>query len=229
MADRFDAFETSKDGTLSQVPVRVREEVAAAEREELATALAAVPWEWLHDAYGSAVDVPVHLYAAAVGQPETRAAAWWELWGNVHHQGTVYEASVHAVPFIAAMARNPKHPDRVQALSFLRELAVGDGQHASAVRDAVRPFAEALLAGAPAEPPLIQQALVWLLSAFPARVSEHPELVRLVPTALRDGWTEVLERVRTRHEDREYDESDDASFDRQQEFEQWALAGWVEL
>lgn len=229
MTDRFDVFETSKDGTLSKVPVRVRDEVSAAEREGLATDLAAVPWDLLNAAYGPAVDVPVHLYAAAVGQADTRAAAWWELWGNVHHQGTVYEATVHAVPFVAAMAASPDHPDRVQALSFLREVAVGSGQHAPAVREAVRPFAEALLTGAHNEPSLIQQALVWLLSAFPAWVPEHPDLVRLVPTALRDGWTEVLERVRTRHEDRVCDEDDDASFDRQQELEQWALAGWVEL
>lgn len=229
MKDRFDVFETSKDGTLVKMPVRVRNAVSAPEREELARALDAVPWTLLHDAYGPAVDVPVHLYSAALGQADTRAAAWWELWGNVHHQGTVYEASVHAVPFVAAIASDPKHTDRVQALSFLRELAVGSGQHAPAVRHAVRPFAEALLAGAPTEPPLIQQALVWLLSAFPSRVSEHPGLGRLVPASLRDGWTEVLERVRTRHEDRAYDEKDDAWFDRQQELEQWALAGWVEL
>ncbi len=78
-------------------------------------ALDAVPWPRLHHAYGPADDVPVHLYAATVGQAETRAAAWWELWGNVHHQGTVYEATVHAVPFIAAIAEGD-----------LGEVAVGE-------------------------------------------------------------------------------------------------------
>lgn len=211
------------------VPVRLWREVTVAERDELLRALDAVPWVRLHDAYGLAAQVPVHLYATTLGQADARAAAWWELWGNVHHQGTVYEATVDTVPFVAAIASNPEHPDRVQALSFLREAAIGSGPHGSAVREAVRPFAEALLAGASNEPALIQQALVWLLSAFPSRVSEHPGLVRLVPSSLRGGWTEVVERVRTRHEDRVYDEEDDASFDRQQEFEQWALAGWLEL
>ncbi len=229
MANHFDVFETSKDGKLALVPVRLRADVSAAERDDLVGALDAVPWQQLHHAYGVADDVAVHLYAATLGQAEARAAAWWELWGNVHHQGTVYEATAYAVPFVAAIAGDQKHPDRVQAVSFLREVAVGSGHHAPAVREAVRPFAQALLTRAPVEAALVQQALVWLLSAFPSLVPEHPTLERLVPPALRIGWNEVLERVRTRHEDREYDEEDDASFDRQQEVEQWALAGWVEL
>ena len=229
MNGRFATFDTSKDGSPSKVSVRVRSGVSADERRTLARRLDAVPWELLEAAYGPAVAVPVHLYAAAYGEADTRAAAWWELWGNVHHQGTVYEATVHAVPFVAAVAADKTHPDRVQAVSFLRELAVGSGQHAAAVRDAVRPAVAALLAGSRNEPALVQQALVWLLSSFPSDIAEHPDLVGLIPLSLRDGWSEVLERVRTRHEDREYDEDDDASFDRQQEFEQWALAGWVEL
>lgn len=224
MADRYAVFETSKGGTPPLVPVRLRADVSVAERDDLVRALGAVPWERVHHAYGPARDVSVHLYAATLGTAETRAAAWWELWGNVHHQSTVYEATVHAVPFVAAMAGDPKHPDRVQALSFLREVAIGSGEHAPAVREAVRPLAESLLSRAQAEPALVQQALAWLLSAFPSLVPAHPNLERLVPPALREGWAEVLDRVRTRHEDREY--YDDAALDRQEEVERWALAGW---
>lgn len=229
MANHFGGFETSKGGSLTQVTLRLRDDVPASEQHALMAALDAVPWPRLHHAYGPADEVPVHLYAATVGKAETRAAAWRELWGNVHHQGTVYEATVNAVPFIAAIAGNPVHPDRVQALSFLRELAVGSGQHGPAVREAVRPLAQYLLSRAEDEPVLLRQALVWLLSAFPSWVPAHPSLDRLVPPALRQGWAEVLDRVRTRHEAQEYDEDDDASFDRQQEVAQWALAGWVEL
>ncbi len=133
-----------------------------------------------------------------------------------------------AVPFIAAVAGDNRHPDRVQALGFLREVGDGSGEHSTAVHEAVRPFAQELLTRAPIESVLIQQALLWLLTAFPALVPDYPTLPQLIPPALRNGWQEVLERVRARHQDGEYEE-DDAAMDRQQKVEQWALAGWVEL
>jgi hypothetical protein len=34
----------------------------------------------------------------------TRQAAWWELWGNIHHQGSVYEATLPAVDLLIALA-----------------------------------------------------------------------------------------------------------------------------
>lgn len=170
MAGPFAAFETTKGGTPAVVPVRVRDDVSAAVRDDLVAALNAVPWHRLHHAYGPADDVAVLLYAVTLGEREARAAAWWELWGNVHHQSTVYEATVYAVPFVAAVAGDDQHPDRVQALSFLRELAVGSGRHATAVRDAVRPCAQALLTRAATESALVRRALAWLLSAFPELV-----------------------------------------------------------
>ena len=79
MANPFDGFETSKGGSLTQVSVRLRGDVTAAEQDDLVTALDTVPWARLHHAYGPADEVPVHLYAATLGQAATRAAAWWEL------------------------------------------------------------------------------------------------------------------------------------------------------
>ena len=68
--------------------------------------------------------------------------------GNIHHQGTVYGATLPAVPFVAAIAQRGGHPDRVEAIAFLREIAVADGSWAPQVRDAVRSHAERLFQGA---------------------------------------------------------------------------------
>jgi hypothetical protein len=84
---------------------------------------AEVDWEALYHAYGPAGDVPVLLRAVTVGDDATREAAWWELWGNIHHQGSVYEATLPAVAPLVALATWKAYPDRVEALGMLREVA----------------------------------------------------------------------------------------------------------
>ncbi|WP_405831306.1 hypothetical protein [Streptomyces sp. NBC_01176] len=60
-----------------------------------------VPWSALTHAYGSAEDVPELIRALYQGDEETAAEAIHELYGNIHHQGSVYPASAPAVPFLA--------------------------------------------------------------------------------------------------------------------------------
>ncbi|MEV8432962.1 hypothetical protein [Streptomyces chartreusis] len=62
------------------------------------------PWGDVEHAYGSAEDVPAVLRALADDDPETAGAALNELYGNIWHQGTVYTATVEAVPFLARLA-----------------------------------------------------------------------------------------------------------------------------
>ncbi|MGW5472581.1 hypothetical protein [Streptomyces chartreusis] len=62
------------------------------------------PWGDVEHAYGSAEDVPAVLRALADDDPETAGAALNELYGNIWHQGTVYAATVEAVPFLARLA-----------------------------------------------------------------------------------------------------------------------------
>ena len=66
--------------------------------------LAEIPWRDLSYAYGSAEDVPGLLRAIASGDAEAASNAVHELFGNIWHQGTVYEATEYAVPFLARMA-----------------------------------------------------------------------------------------------------------------------------
>ena len=88
--------------------------------------------------------------------------AWNELWGNVHHQGTVYEATVPAVEVLADLAGWDEFPDRREALCMLGAFAGGDGSRADEVRAAVRARAIDLVARWRNEPTLIQRALLML-------------------------------------------------------------------
>ena len=176
-------------------------------------------------AYGPADDVPALLRAVALGDDDARARAWWELWENVHHQGTVYEATVPAIPFLARVAAAPHHPDRVNAVSFLRQAAVGDGSSAPQVRAAVEAVLDDLLATWTLEPPLVQRALVLLASAFPDRLDRSPHLAAAVPERFRAAWDAL---VGAGGDPAGLDVDDDAVMDRNDELERWLLVGWNE-
>ncbi|MFI1188631.1 HEAT repeat domain-containing protein [Streptomyces californicus] len=66
--------------------------------------LDAQPWASYTHAYGSAEDVPGHLRALAGDDDGAADEAQSELYGSILHQGSVYEASAKAVPFLARTA-----------------------------------------------------------------------------------------------------------------------------
>lgn len=104
------------------------------------TELDRVPWDRLHHAYGPATDVPALLQALmtpdAADADLVAAAAknkrslfdhvTWELWGNVYHQGSVWQVTAHVVPFLATILRNgPDDPNlRAFLISYLHNIAV---------------------------------------------------------------------------------------------------------
>ncbi|GHB75839.1 hypothetical protein GCM10010377_77890 [Streptomyces viridiviolaceus] len=65
-----------------------------------------VQWHALTHAYGSAEDVPELIRALYQDDEEMAGEAIYELYGNIHHQGTVYPASAPAVPFLAHAVRH---------------------------------------------------------------------------------------------------------------------------
>ncbi|GIJ47624.1 hypothetical protein Val02_45100 [Virgisporangium aliadipatigenens] len=119
-----------------------------------------VDWAALEHAYGEATDVPELIRALAEGDTDD---ALDELYGNIWHQGTVYEATAHAVPFLVEVLDAPA-ADRAAVLILLSHLATGSsyldvhGDLTGRVdRDRladelawVRAAREAVLAGAPA-------------------------------------------------------------------------------
>jgi hypothetical protein len=91
-----------------------------------------VDWSSLQHAYGAANDVPALLRALLSSSKKERDAAWSKLWGNVIHQGTVWEATPHVVPFLFELLGGPE-PDRV--LRYLCALAEGEGDDGDGPED----------------------------------------------------------------------------------------------
>ncbi|MFI0965922.1 hypothetical protein ACH4S8_31685 [Streptomyces sp. NPDC021080] len=80
-----------------------------------------VAWAEVHHAYGPAEDVPGLLRAFTGEDQETAAEAEQELWSSLVHQGSVYEATVVAVPFLASLA--VAGPCRAELLDMLGAIA----------------------------------------------------------------------------------------------------------
>jgi hypothetical protein len=62
-----------------------------------------IPWRELGHAYGEAGAVPALLRTLALGSGGAEEALG-ELYGSICHQGSVYSATVYAVPFLARIA-----------------------------------------------------------------------------------------------------------------------------
>jgi hypothetical protein len=120
-------FVANNSGEPRPVPLAVQEGLDADAARAVVSAVTRIPWSEFWHAYGPASDVGAQLIAAALGDEQTRKAAWWELYGNIHHQGTVYEATVLAVPIIAQLARWRDYPDRIEAVGFLAAVAEAEG------------------------------------------------------------------------------------------------------
>jgi hypothetical protein len=87
-----------------------------------------IPWKHLTHAYGSAEDVPDLLRALRTASPDDASdetSPLWCLFGNIWHQGTVYEATSYAVPFLFELAEDVQTPDRVGILGLLGAIASG--------------------------------------------------------------------------------------------------------
>jgi hypothetical protein len=101
-----------------------------------------VDWNQLQHAYGKGV-VPLGAANVSLGiagdvarslaalRDDPSFAIGDGLYSNICHQGTVYEATAHAVPFIAAVAAG-NVPDgiRVPLLALLGDISIG-GSHAA--------------------------------------------------------------------------------------------------
>ncbi|WP_157641434.1 HEAT repeat domain-containing protein [Longispora albida] len=84
-----------------------------------------VDWAGLQHAYGSAGDVPVQIRALLSAEQKVRDRAIWELNGNIFHQGTRYEATPHAVPFLLEVLAWPGCECRAELIVLLASIAIG--------------------------------------------------------------------------------------------------------
>ncbi|RZT79083.1 hypothetical protein EV382_2279 [Micromonospora violae] len=84
-----------------------------------------IDWARLGHAYGAADDVPGQLRALRSPDPATRDEALGDLYTNVFHQGSRFEASAYAVPFLLELLGDPATPDPAAVLGLLSALAIG--------------------------------------------------------------------------------------------------------
>ncbi|HEU4406315.1 MAG TPA: hypothetical protein VFS43_13705 [Polyangiaceae bacterium] len=181
-------------------------------------ALDRVTWADYRHAYGPAVDVPELLRALAFGDERAQGRAKYALYGNLWHQGTVYEASAHAVAFLIEMLAPGSSADKAFVLQYLGDLASGSSYLAAhqgfaaydGLRDGpefraelereidwVRATHEAVLRGAPMylalarghADPDVRSAAFRLLARFR---EEAPELAGHALEASRGDGDEVV-------------------------------------
>ncbi|MGC4046209.1 MAG: hypothetical protein QM758_20665 [Armatimonas sp.] len=61
---------------------------------------------------------------------EVREDAFHALYGNIFHQGTRYQATVPAIPFLIRLVASPNTPARAEVLTLLMHLALGYSEEA---------------------------------------------------------------------------------------------------
>jgi hypothetical protein len=147
-----------------------------------------VDWSRLTHAYGRADDVPGQIRDLLSPSAKAREAALYELFGNVHHQGTLYTATAPAVPFLAAVARSDEaHPRvRIELLWLLDAIAGGgtdafgkpQGDVARAANEAVRAELSTLLRLVEAEDDATALSAAALAARFPELADASAPLVR---------------------------------------------------
>ena len=89
--------------------------------------LDAVPWQSLRHALGDASNVPQLLRALPGADREERQSALKELFACLLHQGSVYEATARAVPFLFELLADAKTPERNWIAFLIASLGDGKG------------------------------------------------------------------------------------------------------
>lgn len=157
------------------------------------------PWRSLNHAYGPATDVPALLRALASPDSAARRRAYHHLYGNIWHQGSVYEATAYAVPFLIRLLSYPGAPDRIEIVRLLTALAEDNGQREQGEdRDAAAAHRAAAV-GLPlyldlsrmAPDQEMRAAALALVSIFPERATESIPWLRAAFEAEQDSLARV--------------------------------------
>ena len=89
-----------------------------------------IPWQNLHHAYGSAKDVPDWI--RGLREPKSKSNSGYDneapldhLFASICHQGTIYEVTSYAVPFLIELVQDETVPNREGILSLLEAIASG--------------------------------------------------------------------------------------------------------
>jgi hypothetical protein len=129
-------------------PIQRAKPVRPWQHDRVQDRLDEINWARLTHAYGSAADLPRHLRALRASDPLVRDEARWELYSSIVHQGTRYQASAFAVPFLLDLVTDPDQPDRAELLQLLAAIAIGFDEAWLPDRVDIGGWAEAAAGGA---------------------------------------------------------------------------------
>lgn len=85
-----------------------------------------IPWSSLEHAFGPADNVPALLMGLLSADEGQRWEALYGLMETVWHQGTIYQATSHVVPFLVKMLQDDRTPDRAKVAFLLAAIADGN-------------------------------------------------------------------------------------------------------
>jgi hypothetical protein len=88
-----------------------------------------IEWSALEDAYGPSTRTPGLIRALTSTWKWKREKALYDLYSNINHQGTIYAASVAAVPFLLEIVESNEVEDRSPALQLLQGISTGTSYH----------------------------------------------------------------------------------------------------
>jgi len=137
-----------------------------------------INWSQLHHAYGKASDVPVLIRQLLSNDNATVDNAINELFGNIWHQGTVYEVSAYAVPFLQELLNSSEitKDTKTSIACLLASIAdsydTKDGSYALTSRDAVEKELQLLFPYLFCEVPIARESVAGALSRYPQYSAE---------------------------------------------------------
>jgi|LakMenE01Jun11ns_1017448.scaffolds.fasta_scaffold9563037_1 hypothetical protein len=89
--------------------------------------LSEVNWSALKHAHGEASDFPILIHAALSDDENDREFALKLLHETIWHQGSIYQATAFAVPFIAELIKSPDITNQADFAGLLASIAQGYG------------------------------------------------------------------------------------------------------
>lgn len=141
-----------------------------------------INWSQLAHAYGEASDVPSQIRGLISEDEPERRRAFYELCGNIYHQGSLYEATVAAVPFLLEIYRSLKAPDQEELALLIALIAAGKGYYSKlgiseSIRDSIRPCLPSLVPYLHHKESHLRQASFLAIRSY---AEAEPELISLL-------------------------------------------------
>ena len=172
-------------------------EIPDKSKKETLTGINSIDWQSLKHAHGAANNIPALLHAALSQEEYDREFAFALLFETVIHQGSVYEATAHTVPFLFQMLQSPSTPDKTTVAFLLACLANGKPgtnkepkyQWVNATRKAVGKRLELLYPFLEHPEPDVRAAVAIALSLYPEFSQETIPLLEIALKSESDKLT----------------------------------------